>query len=82
MFRKKNKDKDEDNEEKDLFNFNKVLYKDIIAPSCVKEIAPGDITAAGKAESYWVEIGDRKDTRCKADYRYPNNHDPDTSVVH
>lgn len=58
MFRKKNKDKDEDNEEKDLFNFNKVLYKDIIAPSCVKEIAPGDITAAGKAESYWVEIGD------------------------
>ena len=41
-----------------MFNFNKVLYKDIIAPSCVKEIAPGDITAAGKAESYWVEIGD------------------------
>jgi conjugal transfer ATP-binding protein TraC len=52
--RKKKKDK----QEKKLFSFSKVLYKDIIAPSCVKEIAPGDITVNGQANSYWVEIGD------------------------
>ena len=52
--RKKKKDK----QEKKLFSFSKVLYKDIIAPSCVKEIAPGDITVNGQADSYWVEIGD------------------------
>lgn len=47
-----------DKQEKKLFSFSKVLYKDIIAPSCVKEIAPGDITVNGQADSYWVEIGD------------------------
>jgi type IV secretory pathway VirB4 component len=54
MFRKK---KEKENQEK-VFNFSNVLYKDIIAPSCVKEIAPGDISASGQASSYWVEIGD------------------------
>ena len=44
-------------QEKDLFKFNKVEYKDIIAPSCVKEIAPGDISVNGRADTYWVEVG-------------------------
>ncbi|HHV36092.1 MAG TPA: DUF87 domain-containing protein [Syntrophomonadaceae bacterium] len=52
------KKKEKDNQEKRIFNFSKVLYKDIIAPSCVKEIAPGDISVNGQADSYWVEIGD------------------------
>ena len=44
-------------QEKDLFKFNKVEYRDIIAPSVIKEIAPGDISANGQANSYWIEIG-------------------------
>jgi len=44
-------------QEKDLFKFNKVEYRDIIAPSVIKEIAPGDISVNGQANSYWIEIG-------------------------
>jgi hypothetical protein len=49
--------KKKQNTEKDLFKFNKVEYRDIIAPSCVKEIAPGDISVNGRADTYWVEVG-------------------------
>jgi len=31
--------------------------KDMIAPSVVKDVAPGDKTPQGKAEDYWVEMG-------------------------
>ncbi|MFY9140721.1 MAG: hypothetical protein WAO30_08205, partial [Thermacetogeniaceae bacterium] len=54
MFKKKKKQ----DQEKELFKFNKVEYRDIIAPSCVKEIAPGDMSIDGKADTYWVEVGD------------------------